>query len=218
MDRSRASRRAAAVTTTGMVTGMLTGVLAGGLVVSLAAPAAAHVTLTASTTAAGATAVLRMVVPHGCAGSATTELAVRIPVGVTEVSAQSTQRWAAEASDTGVTFRTDDPLPDALRDEVAFSVRLPDDAGAELVFPVVQRCQEGESAWTEVAPDAADREQLDMPAPVVTVTAADGSASAALPPPSEARDGELMAYGAAGVLLVGCLATGALLILRRRRA
>lgn len=191
---------------------LLPGLAVVGLL-ALAAPASAHVTLTPSTTAAGATAVVRLAVPHGCAGSATTEVSVRMPDAVSEVAAQSTDRWAVERTEEGITYRTDAPLPDALRDEVAFSVRLPDEVGAELVFPVVQRCQEGEAAWTEVAEDAASREELDMPAPVIVVTPA-----GATPAASVSGGDHLMTYGALGALAAGSLAAGAVLVVRRRRA
>ncbi|RYB92901.1 DUF1775 domain-containing protein [Nocardioides oleivorans] len=210
MNRTRATLRAA-----------VSGALVSAILLLAGGPAAAHVTISASTTAAGATALVRLEVPHGCAGSATTELAVRMPAGVSELTASSTDRWVAEAAGESITFRTDDPLPDALRDEVAFSVRLPDEPGAELVFPIVQRCEEGESAWTEVAEDAASREQLDMPAPVIVVTGADGSEGSDGSAPTAAAgpgDGRLMAYGAVGVLAAGCLASGAVLVMRRRRA
>ncbi len=173
-----------------------------------AAPASAHVTLVASSTAAGATAVLRMEVPHGCGGSATTEVAVRAPTTVTDLAAEDTQRWDARVTADGVTFRTDEPLPDGMRDEVVLTVRLPDEVGAELVFPVVQRCEAGESAWTEVAGGGASGDELDMPAPVIVVTAADGSIAEAA----------AMSYGAAGLLGVACLGSGIVLLLRRRRA
>ena len=173
-----------------------------------AVPASAHVTLVASSTAAGATAVLRMEVPHGCEGSATTEVAVRTPDTVTDVEAEDTGRWDAQVTADGVTFRTDEPVPDGMRDEVSLTVRLPDEVGAELVFPVVQRCEVGESAWTEVAGSGVTGDDLDMPAPVIVVTAADGS------PDREAA----MSYGAAGLLGVACLGSGAVLLLRRRRA
>ncbi|MDZ5662653.1 DUF1775 domain-containing protein [Nocardioides sp. S-58] len=181
-----------------------------------ASPAAAHVTVTASTTAAGATAEVRMQVPHGCEGSATTEIAVRMPDEVAELVLTDTERWSAEQVEGGATFRTDDPLPDALRDEVAFSVRLPDVAGTELVFPVVQRCEQGEAAWTEVAEDAASRDELDMPAPVIVVTA--GEESAGAPADDREQGGRVMAWSAGGVLALGCLASGTVLLLRRRRA
>ena len=50
----------------------LSGLVAVGLVALGATSAAAHVTITPSTTVAGATAVLRVEIPHGCVGSATT--------------------------------------------------------------------------------------------------------------------------------------------------
>ena len=53
--------------------------------------------------------------------------------------------------------------------------------------------------------DEASREALEMPAPVIVVTTAAGSEHA-------------MALGAAGVLAVGCLVSGGVLLLRRRRA
>ena len=210
MPRSRASRRVALA---GVVAGVLSGV--GASVLLGASPAAAHVTISVSTTQAGATAQVRMEVPHGCAGSATTEIAVRMPEGVSEVGAESTERWAAEPAPDALTFRTEDPLPDGLRDEVVFSVRLPDEVGAVLVFPVVQRCEEGESAWTEVAEDAASRDQLELPAPVVVVTGA-GGAPAALPADPGGRG--LVTYGAVGLLAAGCLSSAAVLVVRRRRA
>lgn len=217
MNRTRATSRAARSWARG---GAVSGLVAAGLIALSAAPAAAHVTITPSTTAAGATAVVRMEVPHGCEGSATTDLAVRMPEGVSDLAADDTERWSAEAAVGSITFHTDSPLPDALRDEVVFSVRLPDQAGAELVFPVVQRCQEGESAWTEVAADEASREALEMPAPVIVVTGADGVDVAAEASASTASPGAggLMTYGAAGVLVAGCLASGAVLVMRRRRA
>lgn len=178
-------------------------VVAGALLALAAAPGSAHVTIAASTTEAGATTVVRLVVPHGCAGEATTEVAVRMPDGVSELTAESTGQWAVEQTAEAVTYRADAPLPDASRDEVAFSVRLPDEVGTELVFPVVQRCQGAESAWTEVAEDVASREELEMPAPVLVVTG------------DPARP--VLTYGAAGALAVGTLAAGAVLVLRRRR-
>lgn len=203
MPRIRASRRVAVL-----------GAAVFAPVLLAIPPAAAHVTIHVSTTQAGATAEVRLEVPHGCAGSATNALSVRLPGGVTEVAATTTERWAAETTADAVTFRTDAPLPDALRDEVSFSVRLPDDAGAVLVFPVVQRCEEGEFAWTEVAEDAASRDELEQPAPVIVVTGSGAPVAKVAEPP----DGSLMAYGAAGLVAAGCLASGAVLVVRRRRA
>jgi uncharacterized protein (TIGR03382 family) len=180
----------------------LSGLAAAGLVAFGATSAMAHVTITPSTTAAGATAVLRLEVPHGCEESATTALSVRIPEEVTDVTASGTDRWAVDQATDSLTWTTEEPLPDAERAEVEFSVRLPDDAGTTLVFPVVQRCVEGEAAWTEVAEHEEGHDALERPAPVVVVTPG-GS--------------PLITYGAAGALAAGVLAGGAVLLRRRRR-
>lgn len=187
----------------------LSGLAAAGLVVLGATSASAHVTITPSTTAAGATAVLRVEIPHGCEGSATTAIAIRMPEGVTDVTASGTDRWAADRTADGVTWTTGDPLPDGEHDEVELSLRLPDDAGAALVFPVVQRCTEGEVPWTEVAGHGEDHHELDRPAPVLVVTAgepgtdgpaqdepADASGTTA-PDASPADDAAGLASGAA---------------------
>ncbi|ANC32199.1 YcnI family protein [Isoptericola dokdonensis] len=159
----------------------LTGIAATGLLALGAAPALAHVTITPSTTSPGATTVLRVEVPHGCDGSATTGISVRLPAGVTDANAASTDRWAAEVSSDAVTFTTDDPLPDGETAVVELNVNLPDEPGTTLVLPVVQTCEEGEAAWTEIAEDGQDPEELDHPAPVVVVagTATTGGADAA---------------------------------------
>lgn len=220
MNLTRATPRAASSRGGGPV---LVALLAGGLLILSAAPASAHVTITPTTTAAGSTTLLRVEMPHGCVGSATTELAVRMPEGVSELSATDSERWSVEIAGDSVTFSTDSPLPDGLRDQVGFSVRLPDEAGGELVFPVVQRCQKGEAAWTEVAEDETDREALDWPAPVLTVTASTGSGGNSSSTAEAAANlagagGGNATYGAAGVLAAGCLASIAVFVARRRRA
>lgn len=148
----------------------LSGLAAAVLVTLGSVPASAHVTITPSTTAAGATAVLRVEVPHGCAGSATTAMSVRLPEGVADVTARDADGWTVDRSGDALTWTADEPLPDGEHAAVELSVRLPDDPGATLVFPVVQRCEAGEAAWTEVAQDAQDHADLERPAPVVVVT------------------------------------------------
>jgi uncharacterized protein YcnI len=229
----------------------LTGLATAGIVALGATSAMAHVTITPSTTAAGATAELRVEIPHGCVGSATTAISIRMPDGVSDVTASGTDRWAVEQAADALTWTTDEPLPDAEHAEVAFSVRLPDDDGATLVFPVIQQCEQGEAAWTEVAEHGEGHDGLERPAPVLVVTPgepgtetadADAEASASADVGTEAptetadaaspsapaaevagaaADAEarspLIAYGAAGVLVAGVLAGGAVLLRRRRR-
>ena len=229
----------------------LSGLAAVGIVALGATSAMAHVTITPSTTAAGATAELRVEIPHGCVGSATTAISIRMPEGVSDVTASGTDRWAVEQAADALTWTTDEPLPDAEHAEVEFSVRLPDDDGATLVFPVIQQCEQGEAAWTEVAEHGEGHDGLERPAPVLVVTPgepgtdavdadaeASASAGAGTEAPTETADARspsapaaevagaaadadarspLIAYGAAGVLVAGVLAGGAVLLRRRRR-
>lgn len=220
----------------------LSGLAAAGLVALGSTSAMAHVTITPSTTAAGATAELRVEIPHGCVGSATTAISIRMPEGVADVTTSGTDRWSVDRAAGGLAWTTDEPLPDGEHDEVEFSVRLPDEVGAELVFPVVQQCEDGEAAWTEVAEHEEGHDALERPAPVLVVTpgepgaasatadaeapsatasteAPDGTAATEAPSATagtEARD-PLISYGAAGVLVAGVLAGGAVLLRRRRR-
>ncbi|WP_275001472.1 YcnI family protein [Promicromonospora iranensis] len=206
----------------------LSGLATAVLVTLGSVTAAAHVTITPSTTAAGATAVLRLEIPHGCEGSATTAVSVRMPEDVADVTASGTDRWTVDQAADSLTWTTGEPLLDGEHDQVEFSLRLPDDAGATLVFPVVQRCEEGEAAWTEVADHAeghdTGHDALERPAPVVVVTPGDpasgadgGTEAAAAATGAEERD-PLLVYGAAGVLLAGGVASGAALLRRRRRS
>ncbi|USQ80493.1 DUF1775 domain-containing protein [Ornithinimicrobium faecis] len=152
------------------LSGGLAGLLAAGLVLAAATSAAAHVTLDPSTTEAGAHARVTVAVPHGCEGSGTTELSIRMPEGVSDLEVAESDGWSASAAVDGVTFHADEPVPDHEHATVEFSIRLPDEPGEVLVFPVVQRCDVGEEAWTEVAEDDASREALARPAPLIVVT------------------------------------------------
>lgn len=166
---------------------------AAGLVslAGLAGPASAHVSVTPSDTGAGAYTVLTFSVPHGCDGSPTTKLAISLPDGINEATAtrnpfykiSTTTEKLAEPLTTEdgdeVTERTSTvvytattPLPDGQRDTLELSLQLPEDAeGETLAFPVVQTCEEGERPWTELAADGQSEDDLESPAPTVTVTA-----------------------------------------------
>ncbi|WP_203337456.1 YcnI family protein [Nocardioides limicola] len=167
--------------------------VAGLAAVALAGPAAAHVTVDPTTTDANSYAVLTVSVPHGCDGSATTEVAIRIPEQITSVTATRHPLWDVRVEtetldepitdahgntvterDAMVVYRTDSPLPDGQRDAFELSVRLPDAADDTLVFPTVQTCERGEAAWIQVPADGQDAHDLDYPAPSFVLTEAAG--------------------------------------------
>jgi len=129
-------------------------------------------------------AVLR--VPHGCDGSATVKLRVRIPDGVIGVKPQPKPGWkidivkgayahpyklyrstvtsgVKELSWTGL-------LPDDEYDEFVFVGYLSDSLkpGSTLYFPVVQECQKGVQRWIDqAAENGSGHDGPDMPAPAL---------------------------------------------------
>ena len=73
-----------------------------------------------------------------------------------------------------VTYRPTPRSPTGYRDAFELSLQLPEPKGATLVFPTIQTCEQGESAWIEVPADGQSEEELELPAPAFVVTAADG--------------------------------------------
>lgn len=138
-------------------------------------PAFAHVTLERSEAPVGATykAVLR--VPHGCDGSPTTAIRVRIPAGVIDVKPMPKPGWTlnvvkgkyaktyslfhAQVSE-GVTEIdwSGGSLPDDYYDEFVFLSFLASDLqpGQTLYFPVVQECAKGVHRWIEIPKEGTD--------------------------------------------------------------
>ena len=45
--------------------------------------------------------------------------------------------------------------------------------GETLYFPVIQTCEEGEAAWIEIPAEGEDGEELESPAPSITLTEAE---------------------------------------------
>lgn len=193
-------------------------------------PASAHVTITPSTTAAGASATLEVSFAHGCDGAATTALTIQIPKELQSVSAKPAKGWAVDAHPTLVTYRAKEPVPDGQRAVLELAVVLPEGDGVTLTFPTVQTCTQGEAAWIEVPPDGQDADDLELPAPAFTIgdaggdgdlgSATDGDHVDAGPAAQASADGggargSTFAILAAGVLGVG-LATAVLLRRRRR--
>ena len=210
-----------------------------GAVALAVAPASAHVTITPSTTAAGAYAVLTVSVPHGCDGSPTTKIAVKLPDDIYSVTPTRNPFWTVEtvmrklddpitdAHGNEVTERVDQvvytartPLPDGQRDTFELSLQLPDEDGETLAFPVVQTCAQGETGWTEQAVDGQDPESLEHPAPLVTITPADAAEVSA----DEIDEGDEGDDGSDGLALAGLgtgilgIVVGGLALARTRKA
>jgi len=163
---------------------------AGAILLSGLGTASAHVTARAGDTSAGAYTVLTFGVPHGCDGSATTQIDISIPDEIQTVKPGVHAGWTIEtrteesatpvATEHGETtektseiiYTAKEPLPDAYYDQLLVQVKLPDDAaGQTIYFPTVQTCEEGETAWVQIPEEGQDPFELEHPAPFVTVTA-----------------------------------------------
>jgi uncharacterized protein YcnI len=167
---------------------MLTLALALSFLFAPLAPA--HVTVTPKTATSGGYAKLTFRVPHGCDGSATTGITVKIPDGVVAVKPQVHPGWkitvkkahlaqpytshgqSVSEAVTEVSW-TGGPLDDAYMDEFGLSVKLPDRPGERLLFPVHQKCKKGAADWA-MDPGMMHGEHGEhaghgLPAPVVTL-------------------------------------------------
>ncbi len=153
------------------------------------APAAhAHVTLETRQAPSGSyyKAVFR--VGHGCDGSPTRTIRVRIPDGVVAVKPMPKTGWTLSTVEgpyatpyeshgktitKGVTevVWSGGTLPDAWYDEFVFQAKLPEKpAGAMLYFPVVQECEKGAHRWIEIPEPGKAGQDDKEPAPGVTLT------------------------------------------------
>lgn len=140
---------------------------ATGLALGGALPASAHVSVSASSTAAGSSSLLSFSLPHACSGSPTTSIAITLPEEIVSATPTVLAGWDVEkitepmaAEDDGhggeITERvasivytsTTGGLAEGFRAQFDVQLRLPDlPVGTELGFPVVQDCVEGQEIW-----------------------------------------------------------------------
>lgn len=125
-------------------------------------------------------------VPHGCKGSPTTKIRVRIPEGVVGVKPQPKAGWSLETitgdyakpytrygakvtSGVKEVVWTGGPLPDEHYDEFVFVSYLSSELTPDstLYFPVVQECEQGVARWIDLpsAGQKAADDHADSPAP-----------------------------------------------------
>ena len=179
-------------------TGALAGALA--LVLGSAVTASAHVSIAEGQVEAGSYSILTFGVPHGCDGSATTEVAIQVPEGVNAVTPTRNSLYMVEKVmedlDAPITdshgnevtqrvaqivYTATTPLPDDQRDAFELSLQIPTDAASTLYFPTVQTCEQGETAWVQIPEEGQDGHDLDAPAPSVDVVAASNEVTADQP-------------------------------------
>ena len=159
-------------------------ITAATVVLSVASPAWAHVDPDPEETQAGSELSVGFTVQHGCDGSPTIQLDMRLPDGVSGAEPEPPDGWTGSVESNVITF-VGGPLPDD--QELTFRVRMtfPPTPDTTIYFPFVQRCEAGEIRWIDVPSDGSGTE-LDEPAPamsligpVVTTTTATPSITSA---------------------------------------
>ncbi|KAI8802218.1 hypothetical protein BJ742DRAFT_873393 [Cladochytrium replicatum] len=154
----------------------------------LAAIATAHVTIQPNVAIPGSYSVLNARVPHGCAGSPTVSVSVKIPANVFSVKPKNVPNWIVEIGlrprdppivSEGVTVNTtidtitwstntSTAILDSFFEDFPFQAQLPkpDADGSKIYFQINQTCVEGFTYWGELPPNASAH-----PAPALTLRA-----------------------------------------------
>ncbi len=122
------------------------------------ASALAHITLETPQATVGSYYKAVLNVPHGCAGSATTRLRVRIPDGVTGVKPKPKAGWTLQTLAADREIIWSGRLPDAYFDQFTFLAHLGPTlaAGTVVYFPVVQECEHGIERWIDTPASGQD--------------------------------------------------------------
>lgn len=163
----------------------LTAATAAALIsAAIATPAFAHASLEQREAPVGTYQKITLRVPHGCEGSATLKLRVRVPEGVTGVKVQPKPGWTLETVKGKLAKPVSDghggqitegvtevvwtgELLDEHYDEFVMRVKLPDAAPADgwLYWPTVQECEKGAHRWIEIPAAGESPDDHKEPAP-----------------------------------------------------
>lgn len=140
----------------------------------LAAPSGAHTEADTVAVPAGAEATVSFAPNHGCDGSPTVAVSVRVPVG--GATGGDVEGWTTTAEPDGdgnTEVRwTGGVLPDDATGAFPVTFTAPSTVGELLTFPAVQECEDGqELAWIDGDPEG------EYPAPRLLILA-EGSTAA----------------------------------------
>ena len=139
-------------------------------------PVSAHIDPEPAEAQAGSTLSIGFTVEHGCDGSPTRQLDMRLPDGVTGAKADDVAGWDGSIEGDMVTF-VGGPLPDDEEGTFSVTMTLPPTPDATIYFPFVQRCEEGLIRWIGIPTEPGD--ELDEPAPALLLT---GPVASTTPP------------------------------------
>jgi uncharacterized protein YcnI len=159
------------------------------LLSALATPLLGHIVFTPASGAANTTVYTSFRVSHGCNGTATTSVQVKLPAGTSSVKPHRLAGWTITTTtrpaenptatvnttvDT-ITWTSPEGVPDNQYEEFYFAVKTPATAG-KIYFPVEQKCVTGSYSWTDIPQDG--KPEPDHPAGTFTVGAAGATSGA----------------------------------------
>lgn len=144
--------------------------IVGGSLVWAAGRADAHIDPEPSEAQPGSRVSVGFTVEHGCAGSPTVQLAMRLPDGVTEPAPEPLPGWTGTVDANVITF-DGGPLPADQALTFRVSMTLPPTPDVTIYFPFVQRCETGETRWISIPTEGSSAE-LDEPAPAMELRGA----------------------------------------------
>ena len=137
----------------------------------VAAPVSAHIDPDPAQAQAGSRLTIGFTVEHGCDGSPTVQLDMRLPDGVADAQTEDVEGWDGSIDtvdgDTIVTF-AGGPLADDVEGTFGVTMTLPATPDTTIYFPFVQRCEVGEIRWIGIPAEPGD--ELDEPAPAMVLT------------------------------------------------
>ncbi len=159
--------------------------------VAFASPVLAHIDPDPTEAQAGSTLSVAFTVEHGCDGSPTTQLDMRLPEGVIDARPDPIPGWEGSI-DAGVVTFVGGPLPDDEEGTFSVTMTLPATPDTTIYFPFVQRCEVGEIRWIAIPTDDSGAEPEEpapamlLTGPVATTTAPATTAPAATTPAATA--------------------------------
>lgn len=157
----------------------------------------AHATFANEPAAVGSYVAATLQVPHGCDGKATNEVQIKLPEGFISAKPMAKPGWEIEVIEgdyqnaydnhgkqvksgpVEIRFKNGE-LPDNFYDTFTVYGKIAaGDPAVGLAFPTVQLCgTDGKVSWEQIAAPGQDPHDLDGPAPVLKLVAAEGDAHA----------------------------------------
>ncbi len=149
----------------------LFAVTTSAVLLAAGSPASAHIDPDPVDAQAGSRLTVGFTVEHGCEGSPTVQLDMRLPEGVVDPVTELVDGWDGSVEtvdgETIVTF-AGGPMADDVEGTFSVTMTLPPTPDATIYFPFVQRCEVGEIRWIQIPSEPGD--ELDEPAPAMTLT------------------------------------------------